>query len=32
MFRKYKTGVRIKTVPSDDKAYFMFWLRDLERI
>ena len=30
MFRKYKARVRIKTVRSDDKAYFMLWLRDLE--
>ena len=31
MFRKYKARVRIKTVRSDDKAYFMLWLRDFER-
>ena len=32
MFRKYKVRVRINTFRSDVKAYFMLWLRDLERI
>ena len=30
MFMKYKARVRIKTVRSDDKAYFMLWRRHLE--